>query len=353
MSIMLEQRRLQRLGYSTLMVSLPRDWVSQMNLKRGDTVNITTDDQGRLVIHPSLQILKTKSRCIINADKVDENLLSRLIIGAYIVGHEIIEIRTRRAEFTSQQFEIIRKTMNELIGVGIIGQEVNKVVIQSFLDPSKFPIDGLISRLHLIVDSMRDLAVKALMEEKGEYAKQVIEMDVEADKVYFLSTRQLLQAVKDKALAEKVGLENARNIVGDRVVIKALEEVGDYAQVIAKSAMKIIELEYYNEEMNRSISELNDMSKKIGSLAMKSFFRHDVQAANEAIMEYGRLAEAEDKFDAQMDKKLVSTMAIATRLKSITVSIRQTGRYYTIASESMINRSVEESTDIAEVIAEE
>ncbi|HVB12913.1 MAG TPA: AbrB/MazE/SpoVT family DNA-binding domain-containing protein, partial [Nitrososphaerales archaeon] len=64
---MLEQRRLQKLGYSTLMVSLPRDWVTQMNLKRGDTVNITSDDQGRLLVHPSLKILKTKSRCIIHA----------------------------------------------------------------------------------------------------------------------------------------------------------------------------------------------------------------------------------------------------------------------------------------------
>ncbi|MGI0091666.1 MAG: AbrB/MazE/SpoVT family DNA-binding domain-containing protein, partial [Nitrososphaerales archaeon] len=41
---------MQKLGYSTLMVSLPRAWVTQMNLKRGDTVNLTTDDEGRLVV---------------------------------------------------------------------------------------------------------------------------------------------------------------------------------------------------------------------------------------------------------------------------------------------------------------
>lgn len=335
------------------MVSLPRDWVTQMKLKRGDMVNITTDDQGRLVIHPSLEVLKAKSRCIINAEKVDETLLGRLIIGTYIAGHETIEIRTRREELTPQQLEIVRKTTNELIGVGVVGQEVNKIIMQSFLDSSKFPIDGLISRLNLIVDSMRDLAVKALIEEKMEYAKQVIDMDVEADKVYFLATRQLLQAVEDKGLAEKVGLENPRNILGDRLVVKALEEVGDYAQVIAKSAMKIIDLRYFNAEMNTDIAQLNDMARRIGALAIRSLFRREVQSANAAIIEYGHLAEAEDKIDAQLDKRLVSTMAVATRLKSITGSIKQIGRYYTIAAESMINRSVEASTDIAEVIAEE
>lgn len=350
---LLEQRRLQKLGYSTLMVSLPRDWVTQMKLKRGDMVNITSDDQGRLVIHPSLEILKTKSRCVINAEKVDENLLGRLIIGTYIAGHETIEIRTRREELTPQQLDIIRKTTNELIGVGVVGQEVNKIIMQSFLDPSKFPINGLISRLNLIVDSMRDLAVKSLIEEKMEYAKQVVDMDVEADKVYFLATRQLLQAVEDKGLAEKVGLGNPRNILGDRLVTKALEEVGDYAQVIAKSAMKIIDMRYFNAEMNADIAQLNDMARRIGALALRSLFRREVQSANAAIIEYGKLAEAEDKIDAQLDKRLVSTMAVATRLKSITGSIRQIGRYYTIAAESMINRSVEVSTDIAEVIAEE
>ncbi|MDG7000196.1 MAG: phosphate uptake regulator PhoU [Nitrososphaerota archaeon] len=350
---MLEQRRLQKLGYSTLMVSLPRDWVNQMNLKRGDTVNITSDDQGKLIIHPSLSMLKTKSRCIIHAQKVDEKLLGRLVIGAYIAGHETIEIKTTRNEFSREQMDIIRKTLNELIGVGIVAEEMNRVVVQSFLDPSKFPIDGLISRLNLIVDSMRDLAIKALIEEKQEYAKQVLDMDVEADKVYFLATRQLLQAVEDKGLAQRVGLEDARNIIGDRLVIKALEEAGDYAQVIARGVTKIIELRYFNAEVNDGISAMNETVRKIGSLAVRSLFRKNVASANEAIIEYGRLVEQEDELDAKIDKRLIPALAVATRIKSVVQSIKQIGRYYTIVSEAMINRAVEASTDIAEVIAEE
>ncbi|MDG6994458.1 MAG: phosphate uptake regulator PhoU [Nitrososphaerota archaeon] len=350
---MLEQRRLQKLGYSTLMVSLPHDWVSQMNLKRGDTVNLTSDEQGRLIIHPSIEMLKTRTRCIVHSDKVDEKLLGRLILGAYIAGHETIEVRTKSPEFSPEMVNVIRKTLSELIGVGIVAQDVNRIVIQSFLDPSKFPIDGLISRLHLIVESMRDLAVKALVEEKPEYAKQVLNMDEEADKVYFLATRQLLQAVEDKALAEKVGLARPRNIVGDRLVVKALEEVGDFAQVIAKSALKIIDLRYFNGEINNDILTLNEHAKNIAALAMRSLFRHDVQSANAAIIEYGKLAELEEKVDTQMDKKLVSAIAVATPLKSIAGSIRQIARYYIIASETIINRAVEASTEITEVIAEE
>ena len=198
-----------------------------------------------------------------------------------------------------------------------------------------------------------DLAVKALIEEKMEYAKQVLDMDVEADKVYFLVTRQLLQAVEDKGLAQKVGLEDARNIIGDRLVVKALEEVGDYAQVIAKSVMKIIELRYFNAEINAGIFGMNERAKKIGALAIRALFRNDVEAGNDAIIEYRHLVEEEDRIDAQLDKRSIPAIAVATRIKSVTQSIRQIGRYYIIAAEAMINRSVETSTEIAEVISEE
>lgn len=335
------------------MVSLPRDWVNQLNLKRGDVVNITTDEQGRLVVHPSLQMLHSRRRCIIHTEKADEKLLGRLILGAYIAGHETIELRTRLAEFPAGQLESIRKTLSELIGMGIVEQGVNRIIIQSFLDPSKFPIDGLISRLHLIVDSMRDLAVKALIEERTEFAKQVLDMDFEADKVYFLATRQLLQAVEDKGLAEQVGLGNPRNIVGDRLVVKALEEVGDYAQVVARSAMKIIDLEYFNNEVNDNVSQLNEAARKIGALAMRALYKRDINAANSAIIEYTSLSALEEKIESNLSSQRAGAGTVATPLKSITQSLMQIGRYYTIAAETMINRAVETPSEMVDIIAEE
>ena len=332
------------------MVSLPRDWVTQMNLKRGDVVTLTTDDQGRLVVNPTTQVQEKKTRCVITSDRVDDKLLGRLILGAYIAGHETIEIRTGKPEFNQGQLETIRKALNELIGVGIVEQGVDRVLIQSFLDPSKFPIDGLILRLHLIVESMCDLAVKALIEERNDYAKQVLDMDIEADKVYFLATRQLLQAVEEKAIAERVGLLNPRNIVGDRLVVKALEEVGDYAQDIARAAVKINDLRYFNGEVNRQIVALNDEVKKIANLAMQSLFKHDVMAANSAIIEYGKLAEQEQKVGSELDRLLLGAAAVASPLKSITNTIKQIARYYTIAAETIINRSVEGETEITKVL---
>ena len=98
---------------------------------------------------------------------------------------------------------------------------------------------------------------------------------------------------------------------------------------------------------------MNERAKKIGALAIRALFRNDVEAGNDAIIEYGHLVEEEDRIDAQLDKRSIPAIAVATRIKSVTQSIKQIGRYYIIAAEAMINRSVETSTDIAEVISEE
>jgi len=334
------------------MVSLPKAWVEQMHLSQGDTVNLSTDNEGRLVIHPSLQILKTRTKCVIHSSKIDSKLLRRLLLAAYIVGHDVIEVNNGSAEFSATQLEMLRKTLNDLIGVGIVEQETNRVTIQSFLDPSKFPIDGLISRLHLIVESMRELAVRAMLEERDELAKQVIDMDIEADKVYFLSTRLLLQAVSDKAVAERVGFENPRNIVGDRLVLKALEEVGDFDELIARAAIKINEMHFYNGEINKQISLLNDHAKKIGALSMKSLTKKDIQAANAAVNENEVLTADEEETESKLYSEQISATAVARPIKEVTYGIRQIGEAYTIAAETMLNRAVESSSETVDVLHE-
>lgn len=348
---MLEQRKLQRLGHSTLMVSLPKQWVDQLNLKRGDLIGLTTDDEGRLIVHPSLKMLPTGTKLIINADRVEDSLLRRLIIGAYIVGHETIEIRAR-TNLTLAQINIARSSLNELIGVGIVEQQPKYLVIQSFLDPSKFPIDGLISRLYLIVESMVDLSVRALVEGKNEFAKECINSNAEANKVRSLAVRETLQAVQYKGLALKVGLSDPRNMLGDQLVLKALEEICDISEAIAHGAIKINELGYHDPEINSDIQGLRQQVKKMATLTIEAISKRDPISANSSIIEYDVLAEMEQKVNSKLQERLVSrTSSLASEFRSITQGLLQIGRYYRIAAETMINRAAEGSTELAQVVA--
>ena len=348
---MLEQRRLQKLGNSTLMVSLPKEWADGLKLKKGDVVSISTDDQGRLVIHPSLKEPSTRTRAVITADKIDGPLLERLLLGAYVQGHDTILVRSSSA-LTTEHLASIRKTLNDLIGVGLVEQDEKKVLISSFLDPSKFPVDGLILRLYLIVESMVDLAVDALTERENELADQVISMDAEADKIYFLGVRQLIQALDDKALAEKLDLTRPQRIIRDRLILRSLEEVGDHAQIIARCA-KVINEDFHNKSLNAGIVALREHVRKIAALTMDAMTKVDPRLANSAIVEYGLLAELEEKqLVSALDDKHEPPVPplIMSEFKAISQSLKQIGKYYVNSAEVVINRAVADSTAMVEVI---
>ena len=48
----MEPRRIQKVGYSTLSVSIPMNWAKKMSIKKGDIVFLSEDNDGALRIAP-------------------------------------------------------------------------------------------------------------------------------------------------------------------------------------------------------------------------------------------------------------------------------------------------------------
>jgi len=100
----LEIRKLQWVGHSTLTVSLPRDWVRQVGLRRSSVVTLRLSEFGELVVSPGSQIEPDEMTiCRINADVCrDGELLARMITGNYILGRDTT-IVSSTTELTLEQ----------------------------------------------------------------------------------------------------------------------------------------------------------------------------------------------------------------------------------------------------------
>jgi len=84
---MMEARKVQKVGYSTLIVSLPKDWVEQVSLKQGDIVTFRRESDGGITVYPGLTRERENFRYVINADICDApNLLTRIITANYLTG---------------------------------------------------------------------------------------------------------------------------------------------------------------------------------------------------------------------------------------------------------------------------
>jgi phosphate uptake regulator len=290
----LESRKVQKVGYSTMTVSLPSEWVKQNNIKRGDLVFITLEIDGALRIIPSdLAEREEAEEYIINADACGEKkILERLIVGSYILGRDVIRITSTR-RIKSEHVEEVRCIVRKLIGLGILEETSRNILLQCSIDPAKFQMDMLIRRLSLIASTIYSEAMQAILEKDTALAMDAISREDEADMMYFLATRLLVLAQRKRDLAEKIGLTRLILIPCTCLILQYLELIADYSEDIAK---RVIELEKYKAMLKKTTLEkiyhLGELTQTIFQKAVDCIFTRDLEIAN-SLLEMHKVLESE------------------------------------------------------------
>ena len=315
----MESRKVQRVGYSTLSVSLPKDWIKETGLKKGDLVMFLPERDGSLKLMPSALVERKAEaeEIVVNADLCNETgMLERVIVGNYILGRDTIRIVSSK-RIMSAHVEEVRRIIRRLIGLGIVEETSNQIVLQCSIDPMKFKIGMLLRRLSVIAATMLSEATQALVESDPELAKDVIRREDEADMVYWLAVRLLLSAQRVRTIAKKIGLEEPLHIVGNRAILKYLELIADYTQNIAKS---VIELERYKDRIEkRVIDELAHISELVHSMFQKAIdclFTGNIKIANDTL-EIRRVIKIEEEQMRRALPEIPNLRAIAWGLTGI------------------------------------
>ena len=348
MSLMMEARKVQKVGYSTLIVSLPKDWVEEVSLKQGDIVTFRRESDGGITVYPGLTKERENHRYMIDADLCDgPNLLTRIITANYLTGHDTIQI-TSKKELSSRHLEEVRGVSRRLTGLGIVEQTLKSVTLQSFVDPTKFPIYGLMRRLQIILSSMLEQAVKSVVEGRIAMADEVLHMEEEADRIYWMIIRQLLLAVLDRRVAKEVGIEGPMHVVGNRVIAKSLEQMADSASHVALEAQK---LKGDGKNVDAKIIKgLLDLSDRVRSLIEDSFnalMKGDVKKSNECIERVEACETLERSLTADLMKS-VKDVNLAVGLRSIIWDVGQMARDSVSIAEVGINRKLETPSDFCQ-----
>jgi len=346
----LEARKVQRVGYSTLTVSLPRDWVEDVKLKAGDIVSIKREDDGSLKLVPGTEHKRDEVRnCIVNADLCNSpHLLTRVITANYILGHDTIQI-VAKEELKRDHLEEIRATTQRLTGLSIVEQTMKQVTLQSFVDPTRFPIYGLMRRLHIILSSMLDVSLKALVERRPELASEVAHMEEESDRIYWLIVRQLLLAIRDRSVGTRIGIESPVHIAGNRVVAKTLEEMADSAENVANEVIALKDRQINSETILTDIAKFGAQTIKVSEQTVKSLLTGDIALANAAVE---LVAEAEEDERKLTQKVLahVKDPTAAAGLRIVVWNLGQITKYCRMIGEVTINRVLEKPSPICEYL---
>jgi phosphate uptake regulator len=256
-----ERRKVQRVGYSTLSVSIPKRFAKEMGLSEGDSVLFREDADGTLRLIPAGKAAKA-SRATIKADLVDsDETLTRLVVGCYALGYDTVEV-VGKEPLDKARTEAVLGTIKRLRGLEVVESDSRHVVAQSFMDPTKFPVDSLIKRLQILVGKSLDDVMDALDLKRTESLNEVRRVQNEVDELYWLIVRQLLVALDRRELAADIGIESPLHASGDRVCAKTLDEIGS---IVLDIAQELIRLKGQGTRMDpRVVADIKRLGAKAG-----------------------------------------------------------------------------------------
>jgi len=339
-------RTLLKLGKSSLVVVLPKDWLREVGLRSGDKVLVKQEEDGSLKIIPanmSLSDETLRARVVVNLDKCgDEKLVQRLLVANYLIGNDTVTIISKKSVIPPHTLKSVREVISKLRGFEIIEQRPDLIVLQCMTDATKFSMENLVGRLLALILSMVDYVKKAFDEGKMEYLKEIPFLEDELDRIYWFGVRQLLMVQRNRALAKFVGIESALHIVGNRTILKVLELAGDYLEEIAKDLLRAQweQLEKC-EAFRKAISNLVDQIEDIIGDTLRAFNGLDIFLANE-ILE--RVAQLEKQIHENAEKILLGLSDVKTGgiIMKVFTRLVDMAKSLGVVCEVVINRSMEE-----------
>jgi len=330
----METRKLQKTGGSTYIVSLPKPWVLSSKLKEGDSVSMTVDENGLLILDPTLgsHRLSSMAEVFVDEDDDSQHLLRRLI-GLYISGHDQIVVRSR-TRIPSDIRKVVRDFTRKVIGPEIIEESSNVISIQDVADHSHLDMRKILRRMHLMSRSMHVDAMEAMLSGNKELAGDVVSRDDEVDRLYWFVSKQQSMVVRDAAVARKMGLSIAEASFY-LSASKALERIADHAARIAHSASSLT-AEKLPDKLVKELSSYAAVVVSTLDSSVESLLKGDMKGANIVADESERLRmNGETLIQQIMDYK----GKFAVPLARVVESLERSGLYSADIAEIAINLS--------------
>ena len=287
-------RRLQRIG-SSILVTLPKEWVDANKLGKSSQVEIETG-QDSLSISLNREQRPSKDIVISYPLPKDENIVADLT-GAYLLGYDIIKIQGKKS-IPIEDREKIRSSMRRLVGMEIIDEDATNVSMQFLLDETALQPEKILKRISSLALGMYNDVVTGLISDDKSNLLTLSNRDVEVNRQYFLLVRLIRSSMIDVRLAGAFSLENI-DILDYRVAANILENAGDtiveLGNLIANSSLS-------NNDLKQLYEIVKDF-EPIAKTSINAFTQNNRALAIQAISQHKKYQERMSKFRTSLEKK--------------------------------------------------
>ncbi|MDD1728937.1 MAG: phosphate uptake regulator PhoU [Methanospirillum sp.] len=328
----MEIRRVQMTGGSSYVITLPKNWVESLHIKKNDPLGVLIQPDGTLMVTKNIsgdQIQRVKELMV--DQQTEPEYFLRLLIGTYIAGYSAIRITTKD-RIPGQIRVKLREFSSMVIGPECVEETDQSILLKDLLNPLEMPFENSLKRMFVIVKGMHHDAIESLLHNDHALAEDVMDRDNDVDRLFWLIARQTNMIMQNIHLSRKMNTSIVRMLPHFQVG-RIMERVGDHGVRIAHNAMKI-KTDDVGDDLSSLILTASEGAIQVFEKSVEAFFSHDLKKANRMIESIHHLEENYNRINSGI---LSLPTTVAVPIRNIADSIRRTGEYSADIAENVIN----------------
>lgn len=327
-------RKIQMSGGSTLIVSLPKEWVKAVGLKKLDEVLMIPQPDDTILVMPYKKGTPSEVR-IEPSSQITADEIIRAYISYYLAGYDTIRIRFERPspELTQRVKESIRRW---LVGVEIVEESSMEILTICLPIHANLPLKNAIERMGRITSAMQKESLMAFLESDKSLAQEIVIRDDEVDRLYHFIVRQLNLAISNPLMLASLGLSSRQDCLGYMLVAKIIERAADHASAIAES---VSTSKLNNSNILETIEKVGKLSNALFEDALSALLKGDTRLANDVIVRAYDLVRKIENIEVQLLYPK-HNIPFAILVRSALSNIKRISEYSADISEVAVNISV-------------
>lgn len=296
----MDYRKLIKFGRSSYVVSLPKDWIEQNKLKKGNIVYVNAN-KNQLTLSAELNTDNEKKSIVLDVKKDKFETIKRKVISCYLNNFSNITVLLDPEKNNKK----IREVFQNLVALEVIEQDSHKMVAKDYLNLSDISIRSLVRKLDNLIRSFLKDINGALANERyfqnAELCEEISERDADVNKLTFL----ILKTIKHRLnqWTPEKGIMTREKLLNHWELAKTLEALADN---IKRTIRLLLGLDFHKYS---EVVEILKLIEQHYLNSMKTYYMQDVAEAYEvATMKNVILARCTEFFDENMDNPEITKL---------------------------------------------
>ena len=351
-------RRVQCTGRGSYIISLPKEWVEDIGVKRGSEIAFNIQTDSTLTLVPR-SIMEKEGRT--DANKPKEYYISidpkeppqatiRMIRALYAIGADIIRVHFKNTQdVTKYKNEIKNLARDHFLGSEIIDETQDEITLQILIKHSEFPLEKAVRRMAIVALAANRDAIAALKDRNSALFESVISAHNDVNRLGLYIVRQLKHGI-ERNLYRELGFRTPKEFLLYRIAVNDIESIAQNAMNIINNLgtlQKLIDEQTLflkdpvDEEIYNQLVYFSTQAHQLYDDSIKALFKRDYKDAEKLISKREALFPLENELIMLMSSKKLDPN-IASVLRLIFDSSRRIMDYSRNMAELTLNRTVEE-----------